>query len=795
MTTHQLSAAQQEIMDAGLLTSGFNCVLQMPTGSGKTWLAMQAIEDVLKRKQRAIYLTPLRALASELLPQWQQHFDQAKVGIFTGDFGVPGRRYPVAFGEADILIMTPERLDACTRNWRTHWHWLPEVDLIVVDEFHLLGDGQRGARLEGTLLRMRRLNPFARIVCLSATMGNRSELADWLGAVDYVSTQRPIPLDWQLLRYRKAEEKPALLADALIRNVESGGKSLVFVQSRRRAEILSRQLCELGMRANHHHAGLNHATRQQVEEDFRSQHTDVLVATSTLEMGINLPVRQVVLYDLQAFDGVDFGPLSTNVVWQRAGRAGRRGLDESGEVLLVAPNWDKEAARYRLANFEPIRSELNHARSLAEQVIAEVASGLARTESQLTVALSQSLAAHQQVLPDVGHIIEQMVEAGMICQRNSVEDAESEQQCPEPIFKATRLGRIAVRHFLAPEAVLRFKRVLDREIELTFLDLLIVAAASDDCQPVLPVDFEDLDGVASSLSSEPSTLLQLNRAALVDLLGIDGKRLLSAFNMALVMRSWTRQEDAECVAEEHNCYPFEIGRLVESTERLLLVLCAVYQPPKNDVESNEVPDEQSHPDPEYVSTLERAKALCQMVSAGLDETTVTLTFVPKLGPKLARRLSDAGIDDIEMLAQAEVEELLPIHGIGPTRAADWITAAEEIVVTRSALRLREEVDSAPMACSGWPNDVEPYRLRRALDLTVTHEQRDIYRVRGGLEPHTVRMTNAQPDCDCIDATKGHTCKHVLAVCLYTNDPKLTHLVARLQEQTTAQLDLFELWFS
>lgn len=394
-----LFTPQAEVLDQGLLTSGFNCILQMSTGSGKTWLAEHAIEESLTQGYRAIYLTPLRALATEQMVRWQARFAQQSVGVFTGDYGLPGRPYPVAFADAQLLVMTPERLDACTRAWRNHWHWLPEVDLMVVDEFHLLGEPQRGARLEGALSRMRRLNPFMRIIGLSATLGNRAELADWLQAVDYGSDWRPIPLQWRIVRYRKADEKPQLLAQEVQRNVATGGRSLVFVQSRRRAEILSQQLSQLGLRATHHHAGLSHEERRRVEDAFRQRTIDVLVATATLEMGLNLPVRQVILYDLQNFDGADFRPLATNTVWQRVGRAGRRGLDTEGEAVLFAAAWDRTAEQYPLGHFEAICSGLADRRALAEQIVAEVSSGLARTYEQLQATFAHSLAAQQQRLP------------------------------------------------------------------------------------------------------------------------------------------------------------------------------------------------------------------------------------------------------------------------------------------------------------------------------------------------------------------------------------------------------------
>ncbi len=136
---------QQEVIRGGLLFSGFSCVLQMPTGSGKTWLAERAIEESIARGHRAIYLTPLRALAAELTARWQALFEPYKVGIFTGDYGANGKPYPVSFRDAQVLVMTPERLDACTRSWRAHWSWMPEADVVVVDELHLLGDRHRGA--------------------------------------------------------------------------------------------------------------------------------------------------------------------------------------------------------------------------------------------------------------------------------------------------------------------------------------------------------------------------------------------------------------------------------------------------------------------------------------------------------------------------------------------------------------------------------------------------------------------------------------------------------------------------
>lgn len=466
--------AQRDVLESGLLSSGFNVVLQMPTGSGKTWLAEQAIGDVLARGGRAVYLSPIRALATELLDRWKEQFSPHQVGIFTGEYGHAGSPYPVSFDNADLLVMTPERLDACTRAWRTHWEWIPRVELVVVDEAHLLGDRQRGARLEGTISRLRRLNPFSRLLFLSATLGNRAELADWLDGVEFVSEYRPIPLTWKVIRFRKAADKPELLVREVSRVTTAGGRSLVFVQSRRRAEQLSRFLISREVNARHHHAGLGQAVRNELEQAFRNTEIDVLVATPTLEVGVNLPVRQVVLYDMQRFDGEGYLDLSVNTVWQRVGRAGRPGMDQEGEAVILAPTWDKAASRYERGQFEPIQSALVDSRTLAEQIVAEVASGACRTRDELKRASKMSLAHFQNRLPSIEQIVDEMCDAQML--REIVPEDKPRLGIR---LQATRLGRIASRHLLSPATVLTLLNGVVNRPTLTHFDMLLVAADED----------------------------------------------------------------------------------------------------------------------------------------------------------------------------------------------------------------------------------------------------------------------------------------------------------------------------
>jgi helicase len=782
MNTLHLNKPQFEIYESCVLDSGFNCILQMQTGSGKTWLAEQAINKTLQQGLRAIYLSPLKALADELTVRWQERFLDFQVGIFTGDYGLNGKNYPIPFRDARLLVMTPERLDACTRSWRGHWTWIPEVDLLVVDEFHLLADLRRGARLEGALSRFRQLNPFARVLGLSATLGNRMELAEWAAAVEYYSPWRPVPLEWRTARFRRASEKPELLLKEVKRNIESHGKSLVFLQSRRRAERISSYLTENGIRSHHHHAGLNFQQRGEIEHRFRTDQIDVLVATSTLEMGLNLPVRQVVIYDLQEFDGYEYRPLPTYKVWQRAGRAGRPGLDESGEVLILAPIWDRTVEQYEKGNFEPIRSAFRSERAVSEQVIAEVSSGHSVTSSQIVSTFSRSLAAHQGILPDVKTIVKQMIDSGMLAVHT--DDTSSKNKFS---IKATRIGRIAARHFLHPETVLLFQRNLQIE-ELSLFDLMLICGSSTDCEPVLPCDFEELEELSSRVRRERSFFLQSSKT--VETLGVDGKRLLSSLKMALVASEWCSSGDAEKTAVKFNCYAFEVVRLRDSLVRLLSAMYSMIKKPLGDLDIVE--------DLDSNSASERVRILLNMVSGGLDEYAATMTLIRGIGPRLAKRLHDLGISDLLELSKTDVSRLPRILGISKDRLLRWVHEADAISRTFSVSEIANHSPTVQIAERRREFVLDPYRLRRAVELTVSSSSPNQFIVSGGTEPHIVRIAGGEIICDCLDSRRRSSnshCKHLLALRIHMKDPLLENEVRKLKENSSDDpFDVFDLWY-
>ena len=190
----ELFPPQEETIRAGVL-EGKNIVLASPTASGKTLIAeLCALKHVLEKNGKVIYLSPLRALASEKFEEFRKYTSIRKpdgrkvtVGISTGDFDTADNwleRY-------DIIVTTNEKADSLLRH---RAKWMDEISLVVADEVHLLNDAGRGPTLEVVLARLLQVNPDIQVLALSATINNVDEIAGWLKANYIVTEWRPVIL-------------------------------------------------------------------------------------------------------------------------------------------------------------------------------------------------------------------------------------------------------------------------------------------------------------------------------------------------------------------------------------------------------------------------------------------------------------------------------------------------------------------------------------------------------------------------------------------------------------------------
>jgi helicase len=494
----QLYPPQAEAVDAGV-TEGENIVAAIPTASGKTLVAELAMLSAVARGGKALYIVPLRALASEKQAEFEQ-FEQygLSVGVSTGNYESDGGW----LGDTDIVVATSEKVDSLVRNDAP---WLEDLTCVVSDEVHLVDDSQRGPTLEVTLAKLRRLNPDLQTVALSATIGNAGELAGWLDAELVDSDWRPIELQ-KGVHYGQAlhledgsqhrlavqnNEKPtaAIVRDTLQDDtdedgrVEEGGSTLVFVNSRRNAEAAAGRLASTvrphlsadekaqlaGIAAEirdvsdtetsddladavedgaaFHHAGLARGHRELVEQAFQDRLVKVVCATPTLAAGVNTPSRRVVVRDWRRYDGSAGGmaPLSVLEVHQMMGRAGRPGLDPYGEAVLIASSHDELDElfeRYVWADPEPVRSKLAAEPALRTHILATVSSGFARSRTGLLEFLEQTLYASQT---DESGRLERVVDDVLTyLERNGFLEVDAGE------LDATSLGHTVSRLYLDP---------------------------------------------------------------------------------------------------------------------------------------------------------------------------------------------------------------------------------------------------------------------------------------------------------------------------------------------------------
>jgi len=184
----ELRPAQEKAVKKGLL-EGRNLLVCTPTASGKTLIAeLASLKSILEKKGKAVYIVPLRALASEKFKEFSQRYGKLiKIALSIGDMD-SADPYLVDY---DLIITTSEKLDSLIRH---HSPWLKAINVVIIDEIHLLNDPERGPTLEILLTILKDILPKAQFLGLSATIGNPEELAEWLNAEAILDNWRPVKL-------------------------------------------------------------------------------------------------------------------------------------------------------------------------------------------------------------------------------------------------------------------------------------------------------------------------------------------------------------------------------------------------------------------------------------------------------------------------------------------------------------------------------------------------------------------------------------------------------------------------
>ena len=183
----ELRPSQVKSISAGLFEDK-NLLVCTPTASGKTLVAELAfLNAVLHDKGKAVYIVPLRALASEKYRQFKKDYPSLKIGISSGELD----QVDSYLGNNDVIITTSEKFDSLIRHKAP---WISKLKTVVIDEIHLLNDASRGPTLEIIITIIMEKLKDVQLIGLSATIGNPKELADWLQAELVQDSWRPVKL-------------------------------------------------------------------------------------------------------------------------------------------------------------------------------------------------------------------------------------------------------------------------------------------------------------------------------------------------------------------------------------------------------------------------------------------------------------------------------------------------------------------------------------------------------------------------------------------------------------------------
>ncbi|WP_373499255.1 DEAD/DEAH box helicase [Desulfococcus sp.] len=428
-----------------------DCLVTAPTGSGKTWIAEQAIRKIRKAGGRTWYASPLKALSNSIFVVFCEIFGPENVGVLTGD----RKENP----DADIVVGTTEILrnqlyDAMHRGEDIR------TDFVILDEAHFLGDEERGVVWEEVMIYLPVRIP---LLLLSATIGNAAQIAGWLASIRSKTCtvieekKRPVPLvplffhpSGKLLpliatydgKKRLFEKVRDFITEKRQPSLARPGQlppfgdilqvlrkyrllpAIFFLKSRAdcdnaldlcqqnmipdgdRKAAISRLIFELSEQVPHilkhtqirhlenhavgaHHSGQLPAWKFLIEQLMTQGLLDAVFATSTVAAGVNFPARTIVFLNSDKFNGVEFLPLTSTEFHQMTGRAGRRGMDHIGFAMILPGRYMDARLIAKLMTAPPgdVYSQIKINFSMTLNLL------LSHTPGQIELLLEKSFAA------------------------------------------------------------------------------------------------------------------------------------------------------------------------------------------------------------------------------------------------------------------------------------------------------------------------------------------------------------------------------------------------------------------
>ena len=693
----ELYPPQADAISNGLLT-GKNFVVAVPTASVKTLIAILAMFSTILRRPgtKAIYLAPLRALASEKFDEFRKYAKalDIRVSISTGDLDEKSK----FLSSSDIIIATNEKFDSLIRHGAS---WLNDISIVVSDEVHLINDPNRGPVLEVVLSLIRRNLTNCQIIALSATISNAEEIADWLSAKLVLSTWRPVKLReavWYkgTLTFSDGKKKKAGLASdnygfssLAVEIVDEGGQAIVFASTRKSAEasaeavakqlkkhltsedvkalqIVAREIRKTGEKtqlreklanlvetgSGFHHAGLASGHRKIIEREFRARNIKVVSSSPSLAAGVNLPGRRVIIRTLYRYTfGYGSSPIPVLEYKQMAGRAGRPRYDPYGESIIIARNEDEVSElldQYIRSDTEEIFSKLGTEPAMRAHILAFVSAGYANDFKSVLDVLARTFWGYQNdgsmylVEGEVDKALGLLTEAKLISKK-------------EP-YKITPFGRRVNELYLDPLSArlikLGLEQTASKKRRIPDIVYLQLVATTPDIRTysIRDKDFDFIMDIAEKYSDD---WIDVND----DIQTEFGQDIFfTTIKISSVVKLWLDEVGEEEIFEKLGMSSGDLHHLLNTAEWLLH--CA-----------NEISKLFK-----WEAHQKTLNMLLKRLKYGVNEELLKLVDVGGIGRVRARALFDAGYKTIESITKANPDVLAKLRGFGPQIARNLIEA-------------------------------------------------------------------------------------------------------------------------
>ena len=423
----EFNPAQKAVIESGYLDDNSNYIICIPTASGKTVLGVLPALKTILNKGKAVYAAPLLSIQNEKVQEFKAFEEH---GISVG-------KHP---SSADLSVMVFESFDALTR---FSWDTLRDVDTLIIDEFHMIGEYTRGPTLEAAITRAKIINPSMRIIALSATLRNIEEIEGWLEGTCIEHDYRPVPLNKEVLDAEmfNTKNKNDVIVKIVEKAMQDNSQALSFVSTRRFTESLAtyvakkinkklskeqkktfkevaNKLLEVPKNKGSlptttcvklaeaaekgvafHHAGLFNEQKEIIEDEFRKGNILMISATPSLMYGVNLPSKSVAIRDTTRW--TSNGPQLIPVFdyEQMSGRAGRPQYDDTGYSYLIAKTADEAfelEEHFINGEIELTNSKLiDNKDAIYKQIIAQIASTLSKDLDELIDFFEKTLYGYQ----------------------------------------------------------------------------------------------------------------------------------------------------------------------------------------------------------------------------------------------------------------------------------------------------------------------------------------------------------------------------------------------------------------